>query len=34
MLIGDFNAKPSETTVFDSCEINSLKHLIKVKNMS
>ena len=31
MLIGDFNAEPTEVTVSDFCEIYNLKHLIKDK---
>ena len=31
MLIGDLNAKPTEATVSDFCEIYDLKHLIKDK---
>ena len=31
MLIVDFNAEPTEATVFDFCEIYNLKHLIKDK---
>ena len=31
ILIGDLNAEPTETTVFDFCEIYSLKPLMKNK---
>ena len=31
MLIGDFNAEPTEATVSDFCEIYNLKHLMKDK---